>query len=579
MKLFQELHKQAAQKFLAIGDSVPMADWLIEHTTLNRKPFNFKRYPFQEQIANDMHPNLSVLKCSQVGLTEVQIRKMAAFLRRQPGTSGIFTMPTEPMAKRLHTTRLGPLINNNDVFNPPMAEKPVRRQDLMQIGQDSWLYLVGASEGAATSIPADILFNDEVDLSDEAMLALFQSRLQNSDHKITQAFSTPTYMGYGVDRQFTITDQHLYFMKCGGCGFQQVPLFEHDWIHIEGMNFEVDKLTDMTPEQITGLNLKDSYVKCQKCSKQLDLGNPDSRQWVPTHPSRAEFRGYRVNPFSTDRISLSYIFQQLAKYKLNENEKSFHNTVLGLPYSPASAQIPEESIKACLTAHGRPEKIGKDRPVFMGADMGAICHITLVGEHTDGKDPWYLFRTCHASQLPAIIAELRKEYNIIQACADRFPYTPEVDSLRENTNGVVMPVAYEGKAILAPKKDEADNLIYYTANRTFALDMVRTSITNEIAVLSGYTSHKDTIVAHLRDMVREETPEKEPRWAKLNGNDHFFHSMAYALLARRVSEHMFLHNLENTGMTLSIVGMDIGKTNDPTSRFETKGVNKYGFTG
>jgi len=578
MKLFQELHKQAAQKFLASGDDVPIGDWLTEHTTLNRKPFNFNRYPFQERIANDMHPNMTVIKCSQIGLTEVQVRKFLAFLRRMNGVSGIFTLPTEDMYKRVYTTRISPILKNDDVFNPPTADKPVRRQDLIQIG-DSWGYITGCNEGPATSIPADILFHDELDLSDEAMIGLFQSRLQNSDYKITQSFSTPTYMGYGVDKNFSLTDQHYYLVRCESCNHHQFPLFEQDWVHIPDLKFEVDKLTDMTPEQITGLNIKDAYVKCSKCHSRLDLGNSELREWVARHPSRDTFRGYKVNPFSTNRISLEYIFQQLAKYKLNENEKGFHNTVLGEPYSPASAQIPEEAIKACMSSNGRPENPGGMAAVFMGVDMGAICHITLVGEHQDGKDPWFLFRTCHASQLPAVISELRKEYNIVQACADRYPYTPEVDSIRENTNGMLMPIAYEGKSILAPKKDEAGNLIYYSANRTFALDMVRTSITTESAVLSGYTSHKDTLMAHLRDMVREETPEKEPRWVKLNGNDHFFHSMAFALLARRVSEHMFLHNLEDSAMTLSIVGMNIGGQNDPLDRFRTKGLSKYGFSG
>lgn len=573
---FKQLYKQASQKFLAAGDEVPIGDWLNEHTTLNRKPFTFNRYPFQEQIANDLHPNMTVTKCSQIGLTEIQVRKFLAFLRRMQGTSGIFTLPTEDMFKRVYTTRISPILRVDEVFNPPMVDKPVRRQDLVQIG-DSWGYITACNEGPATSIPADILFHDELDLSDEAMIGLFQSRLQNSDYKITQAFSTPTYMGYGVDKNFTLTDQFHYLVRCESCNHWQFPLFDQEFVHIPSLKFEVDKLTDMTPEQITGLKLKDAYVKCSKCHSRLELGNPDTREWVARHPSRDNFRGYKVNPFSTDRISLEYIFSQLAKYRMNENEKGFHNTVLGEPYSPASAQIPEDAINSCFAPHGRPVELGQDTAVFMGVDMGSICHITLVGEHTDGKDPWFLFRTCHASQLQAIIAEIRQGYNIIQACADRYPYTPEVDSIRENTHGMMMPVAYEGKAILAPKYDEADNLIYYTANRTFTLDMVRTSIVNEVAVLGGYTSHKDVIRAHLRDMVREETADKEPKWVKLNGNDHFFHSMGLALLARRVAEHMFLHNLEDSAMTLSIVGMDIGKQNDPSDLFRNKGVEKYGF--
>lgn len=578
MQLFEKLHKQASQKFKASGDDVPISDWITQHTTLAKKPFTFKRYPFQEQIASDMHPNMTVIKCSQIGLTEIQVRKFFAFLRRMNGVSGIFTLPTEDMAKRVYTTRMSPMLRADEVFNPPMEDKPVRRQDLVQV-QDSWGYITPCIEGPATSIPADILFHDELDLSDEAMIGLFQSRLQDSDYKITQSFSTPTYMGHGVDKNFQITDQFHYLVRCEACGHHQFPLFTHDFIHIPDMNFEVEHLTDMTAEQITGLNLKEAYVKCKKCSGRLDLSNTDYREWVAKFPSKDTFRGYKVNPFSTDRITLEYILTQLSKFKMQENEKGFHNTVLGQAYSPASAQIPEEGIKACMSAHARPVVPGWDRGVFMGIDMGTICHISLVGEHTDGKDPWFLFKTCHVSQLPAVINELQKEYNIIQGCVDRYPFTPEVDSLRINTNSMLMPISYGGHAVIQPKKDELGDIIYYHANRTFMLDMVRTSITNNIAVLNGYSSHKDTLVVHLRDMVREEQADKEPTWIKLTGNDHFFHSMAYALLARRVAEHQFLQSSSKSGMVLSMMGMDVGKRNDPTNRFGNKGVNKYGFIG
>lgn len=574
--MFTELHKLASQKFKASGEDVPLGDWLSSHTTLAKKPFTFERYPFQEEIANDMHPNMTVIKCSQIGLTEIQVRKFLAFLRRVNGTSGIFTLPTEDMARRVYTTRMSPILKSDTVFNPPALDKPVRRQDLVQI-QDSWGYITACIEGPATSIPADILMHDELDLSDETMVGLFQSRLQDSDYKITQSFSTPTYLGYGVDKNYGMTDQRMYLVRCTACNHHQFPKFEHKFIEIPDLSFDVERISDMTPEQINGIDIKQAYVKCSKCSNRLDLSDTSLRQWVAKYPSRDQFRGYKVNPFSTDRISLPYIFTQLSKFKMQENEKGFHNTVLGEAYSPASAQIPEDEIKNCMAPHGRVETPGWDKAVFMGIDMGAICHISLVGEHTKGKDPWYLFKTCHAQQLPAVIEELRKQFNIVQACADRYPYTPEVDQLRENSGGTIMPVAYKGNAIISPRKDEAGNLIYYDANRTFALDMVRTSVISNVAVIGGYTSHKDAIVTHLRDMVREESPEKEPTWVKLNGDDHFFHSMGYALLARRVAEHLFLHKSKDSAMSLSILGMDVGEGNDPNNKFRRKGVNKYGF--
>jgi hypothetical protein len=116
------------------------------------------------------------------------------------------------------------------------------------------------------------------------------------------------------------------------------------------------------------------------------------------------------------------------------------------------------------------------------------------------------------------------------------------------TAGIIMPVAYGGKSVIVPHRDETGITDYYTANRTSALDRVRTVITNQQSVLAGYGPYRETLITHLRDMVRDENPEKpeaEPEWKKLNGNDHFFHAMALSLLARRVCEHVYTFDTQS----------------------------------
>jgi hypothetical protein len=101
---------------------------------------------------------------------------------------------------------------------------------------------------------------------------------------------------------------------------------------------------------------------------------------------------------------------------------------------------------------------------------------------------------------------------------------------------------------------------YYTANRTSALDRVRTVITNQQAVLAGYGPYRETLITHLRDMVRDENPEKpeaEPEWKKLNGNDHFFHAMALSLLARRVCEHVYTFDTQSLMSNVMVGSMTI----------------------
>jgi hypothetical protein len=574
MDYFKPLYDAAHQKFAGGDSEIPLSQWITNYTTYRRRPFSFRRFPFQEKIAGDDHPALTVIKCSQIGLTEIQVRKFFAMLRRNNGISGIFSLPNDDMRKRLYTTRMSPILQVDNIFNPPAGEKPVRRQDLVQIG-DSFGYITGCTEGEATSIPADMLFHDELDLSPQEIIGLYQSRLQGSDMKITQSFSTPTFMGYGVDRQYSLSDQHQYLVRCEGCNHWQFPIFDHRFICVPKLDLEVEKLTDLTAEQIADLDLTGAFIKCEKCSKPLDLGDREKREWIASMPSRTHMRGYKVNPFSTDRLSLDYIFHQLSQYKEKENLKGFYNTVLGEPFTESSAQIQKHEIEKCFGPPNPPD-VGSDVAAYMGIDMGQMCHIVIVLDNDDqGKEPFVYFDIVNIHQLSERIAELRKVYPmLIQGCVDRYPYTPTVDAYRDATNGLIMPIHFGGNSIIAPRTDEGDNLIYYTANRTVTLDRVRTAIVNNDAVLSGYGPYRETIITHLRDLVRDESPEKEPEWKKLNGNDHFFFAMGYALLAKRVSNHMFVRNYTGKSTVLNIFGSNVGR-NTIQDITPNRGAGKY----
>lgn len=580
--MFSELLQTCRDRYGSSDASVDLATWICENTTLNKKPFSFKHYPFQREIAADEHRDLYCEKCSQVGLTEVQIRKFFAILRRTSGLSGIFTLPNDKMFKRVYNGRMKPILDADGIFNPPMGIKPVRNMDMTQIF-DSFGYQTGCTEGDATSISADFLFHDELDLSPMDMIGLFQSRVQNSDMKMTQSFSTPTFLDYGINRGYQLTDQREYFVKCRACNHQQIPRFDFPFLHIPDFHLDVEKLTDITAEQVAEMNLDGIYVRCEnpKCHRPLDLNDAEMREWVATYPTRTSSRGYKVRPFSTGRIAPGYIFQQLAKYQRQDFMRGFYNTVLGEPFTESSAQMQRNEIEACMEATGAVPNVSQDTPCFLGLDMGQVCHLTLHRENPEtGKVEFVLFEQIPIFQLNERLRELRKVYSIVQGCVDRYPYTPTVDALRIETAGIIMPVAYGGRATIAPHRDELGIADYYTANRTAALDKVRTVITNQDAVLAGYGAYRETVITHLRDMVRDENPEKpdaEPEWKKLNGNDHFFHSMALSLLARRVCEHVYTYDTQSLLSSVVVTSM---KTPGVTGALQGEGgANKISSLG
>jgi len=549
--MYGELLNACLERYGSSDSSVPLDQWICENTTLQKKPFTFKQYPFQQAIAADPHPNLACEKCSQVGLTEVQIRKFFAFLRRTSGLSGIFTLPNEKMFKRIYNGRMKPILDADNIFNPPMAIQPVRRMDMVQIF-DSFGYITGCTEGDATSISADFLMHDELDLSPKDMIGLFQSRLQNSAMKMTQAFSTPSFVDYGINQSYSQGDQREYIIVCPSCNHEQIPEFSMEYIHIPDFKLDIAKLTDLTPEQIAELNLDGSYVKCKGCQKRLDLNNADQRQWVARYPTRVNFRSYKVRPFSTGRITPGYVFTQMAKYQQQDYMRGFYNTVLGEPFTESSAQLQREEIEHAMSKGTRdaPE-VSKDTPVFLGLDFGNICHLVLGREIDKGGFEFFHFEQIPISSLFERLTELRRDYAIVQGCIDRQPFIPTANALRDDSAGVLMPVFYAGNAPISPALDETGTVDYYRVNRTQCLDRVRTAIVNKAAVISGYGANKETVITHLRDMVRDEMPEVEAVWKKLNGNDHFFHAMGYCLLARRVCEHLYTR--ETKGLMSNVI--------------------------
>lgn len=221
-----------------LRNPVPYEQWIRKHTTLKSMPFTTAKYPFQKAILNDMHPNMDVIKISQTGISEIQLRKTLAMAYRNPNITILFSLPDEPMRDRMVNTRVKPLLTENPIFNEGMTGNSIRSVEITQI-KNSFVLFVPATEKAATSQAADIVMNDEIDLSNQQTLALFNSRMQASDWKLNQRFSTPTFTGFGIDASFALSDQMLYMYKCPHCGKYQHPEFTPEFVEFPNFPFEL----------------------------------------------------------------------------------------------------------------------------------------------------------------------------------------------------------------------------------------------------------------------------------------------------------------------------------------------------
>lgn len=518
------------QRFSRDSLEMKTSDWVTANTFHKGRPFTFDDYPFQKQIIDDLHPDLNCIKPSQVGMTEVQIRKIISMLIRNRGTKAIYTMPNLVMMRRISQTRVSPIIAETPLLNNERNSEAIRSMGILQM-DESFLYVTATNEGDATSIDADFLFNDEIDITDQKMLALFSSRLQNSNHKIHQKFSTPTFPGRGVDAGYENSDKHEYFLKCHACNHWQVPMFNRMSCDIPGLPDDVEFLTDLEQDHINKMDLMEARVVCEnpKCRVPLDLKNAENRQWVAEFPERKHARGYRIRPFSTDRIPIHYILGRMMEAKRLNNIRSFHNTVLGESYASSSNRMSEAQINRCFEGTtSAPAQT--DRGVWVGVDMGLTCHYVVVDGNSPDDSRVIEFGTCAPEDLKAKIID--KYPKIHGGIVDRLPYTPTAKQLQRDSNGKIVPIQYGGQVSVTWKKDEN----YATGNRTLALDEVLRQVQRGMKFY-GYGPHRATIITHLMDMVRDDNEEEGwANWEKISGQDHFFHALGYALLSFKLAD-------------------------------------------
>lgn len=519
---------------------VSYLEWVNKNTTLQGIPFNCDRYPFQEAIMNDMSREMHVIKPSQIGLTELQLRKALAFVTRNPYRNLIYTMPDKDMRKRVYQNRMLPILTNDPVFHELNAEgkKPIRSIEVTEVGT-SQLLMFPANEKAATSQPADVVFNDEIDLSDSSVIALFNSRLQGSDLKINHNFSTPTYDGMGITALYATSDQHEYLFKCPHCGYYQMPEFTTDYIRIPKLPMEADTdLTKFDPVWLDKyrIDFSQAYSICYKCHKPVTYGDAQNHQWVSKHPHR-QIKGYRVSPFSTRNLDAQYTLETLIKYVNLDNMKGFKNTVLGLTHETEDERLSESLLRSLFMEHKRDtdfESPEKDIPHFIGIDMGTICNITVSKASAVNKVEYVLFETVKKDLLLERVKFLFERFNIVGGHIDRLPLVTDSEAIRDWSYKKIMPIQYEqqkGSPIVA-KDDEYGVLSYLAVNRTFHLDCFANAVRAGYMKFGGFGNQKETIIQHLRAMVRvlvedKVGVEKLPIWKKIDKKDHYFHAAAY----------------------------------------------------
>src|SRR3990167_662369 len=250
----------------------------------NGQLIEFKDHYFLIKPYADMTPRQVVMKPSQIGWSVLGINK-SIWLAKYKRANIIYTLPSKSIVKDFVTPKVDPIVLQN-----PTYQEMVGKTDsiaLKQIG-DRFIYFRGSwEETAAISISAHILINDEADRSNQKVLRVYTTRLDDAkrerpDLGYIWQFSNPSIPGYGVDEVWQISDQKHWFVKCPHCSYEWYLRWP------ENINMETEE-----------------YI-CSQCHEALTGGARRMGRWV-TKNSGSDVSGYWVSQMMIPWIPASKI--------------------------------------------------------------------------------------------------------------------------------------------------------------------------------------------------------------------------------------------------------------------------------
>lgn len=522
-------------------DMSHMADWICANTTHPKragKKWSFAQHEMQIAIANDSRPYVAVRKCSQVGLSELAVRICLALLSTYQGYTAIYTLPTAAYARKFTKARFDPVIDASEYLSGRLNSDN-DSSELKQIGT-SFLYIQGTSgQSAAISIPADILFRDEIDFSNQVILSQYFSRLghagEDGQGGIIRDWSTPSVNGFGISAGMEESSKGRYTVKCPSCSQKVAPDPLVD-IVIPGFNDKLinfDKLGLSDPR----IRIHEAYLQCPSCKRpipQAALCDPTQREWVHAYPDRDK-GGYQIMPFDVPTINpIPKTIRAIENYSRKADWVNFE---LGQAYEDAENSF----VRAVVKAHSilqllKPAMLAATNCVA-GLDIGKVSHL-LIG-HRNGMSLDIIWREeirqDSEDNLVTTVMTRIKQFGIIKLVVDANPdFTTAMKLIGKNPIGRVFGCYYvrsNNTAFQNYDVKEEESII--NANRTRCFDAtVKKANSGKYNYPSGTDDH--TMMSHMANIKRIQKTDMngdvQGYWVS-TGEDHYAHALNYLEIA------------------------------------------------
>ena len=472
--------------------------------------FSFDLHNYLIDIYLDDHKYQVIEKSAQMGLSIYAVVK-SLFVCDKLGKNTIYFFPTDTDVQDFSKTRVAPMMDNS-----PHLQEIIGKDDslgLRRVGR-GWLYFRGMKSSIAMkSIPADCLIFDELDEVSETSEALADQRLNHSMLKWRLKLSTPTFDGYGIDREFRLSDRRYWNLICKKCETRNILEFQF-------------------PDCVKRVSETESYLQCRKCAAKLEAGYG---VWVPEAPSIKRVRGYHVCGLYSSYLDLS---DMMAEYESGRRRPEFMRSKLGIPYSSASMRVSPDMVNSCRGDY----EMHPDIHTFMGVDQkGDALHIVIGKREKYGKK--------HNVLLVCIVAkfdeldQIMRTYEVDRCVIDGTPNQHSARSFSERFPGRVFLCYYakdqKGDYTWTQQADASDKREHKViVNRTESLDAMYEQIILRDVVLPR--NIPDEYVPQVCNLAKENETDDEGAVMraiyKRLGEDHYAHATNYYLIAMSESQ-------------------------------------------
>lgn len=512
-----------------------VSKWLTAHTTYGSEPYSYVDHEFQENILNDTSRETNTQKCSQIGISEVSLRKALALTNMIQNYKIGYTLPTAKFAGTFTKTRVDPVIEGSKTLKGAI-HKTNDNNEVKQFG-DSMLYFRGAaSSNAPISIPLDHLIHDEFDFSDQEVLGQYFSRLTHSKWKKIDRFSTPTLPNFGINKFFRESRRHYMMAKCCHCNHWFIPDY---YKHVKIPGFLKD-LREIDKSTLTRIKWGEAQVHCPSCGKVPSL-QPEYREIVCENPDEGYVAsGHQVSPFDAPNIiTAAFLVEASTKY---DRIQDFINFNLGLPAEDSEATLTREDFLQVFL-----QVVASTSVTYvMGVDVGNIYHFVVAAIDAYGD-----MLVVHTEKLGMGHAkekyrELRRRFQVVCTVIDSGPHAETVMSLQDEDPNCFASVYMRSKSVVTHtvvnKKEEVeegkDFVRQVNVNRNRAFDGYMAFIReNHLRIVDS--DLKEEIIQHHTSMKRVKVFENESgemaySWQKSDGVDHFHHAFLYCWIAGKI---------------------------------------------